>query len=95
MCVAIAYTCRAGPGRAMRTGTTRKALAKPAVGRAGTNLLVSDGRAGTKPGGVREQSVPGQLSPVLKAAVILSEYFTRFYHLELLSFHLRIKYTKN
>jgi hypothetical protein len=76
MCVCIAYTCRAGPVRADRYSTTT-ALAKPAVGRAGTTLLVGmGGPVQDRP--VHEQSVPGQLSPALKAAVVLSEYFTDF-----------------
>ncbi len=91
MCVCIAYTCRAGPGRAMRTGTvrTRRSPSLQWVGPVQTWCqFVQGGPVQNRP--VHEQSVPGQLSPALKAAVISSEYFTRFYHLELLSFHLRI-----
>ncbi len=89
VCVHCVYlSSRAGPGHADRYSTST-ALNKPAVGRVGTTLLVGmGGPVQDRP--VHEQSVPGQLSPALKAAVCIL-----FYHLELLSFRLRIKYTKN
>jgi hypothetical protein len=94
MCV-CALRILVEPGRAGPCGPVQydPGSRSASVGRAGTTLLVGmGGPVQDRP--VHEQSVPGQLSPALKAAVVLSEYFTRFYHLELLSFHLRIKYTK-